>query len=74
MLPRLVHKPTMKAKHHEFLNPQCLAVTLDSYIARRSILLAVPLVSYLSKHDKPPAEFCESSMITGISVTAIKPE
>ncbi len=36
--------------------------------------LAVPLVSYLSKRDNPPAEFYESSMITGISVTAIKPE
>ncbi len=43
---------------------------------RRAILsaLAVPVVSYLSKHDKPPAEFYESSMITGISATAIKPQ
>jgi SAM-dependent methyltransferase len=43
---------------------------------KRAILstLAVPFVSYLSKRDSPPAEFYESSMITGIAVTAIKGE
>jgi SAM-dependent methyltransferase len=42
---------------------------------KRAILstLAVPVVSYLAKHDKPPTEFYESSMITGISGTAVKP-
>lgn len=42
---------------------------------RRAILarLAVPVVSYLASRDSPPAEFEESSMITGISATAVKP-
>ena len=42
---------------------------------KRALLstLAVPVVSYLAKRDKPPAQFDESSMITGISATAIKP-
>jgi len=41
MLPRLVHQLKMKAEHHEFLNPRCLAATLDIYIARKSILEAL---------------------------------
>ncbi len=35
--------------------------------------LAVPLVRYLSDRDVRPDEFYESSMITGLSGTAIKP-
>ena len=41
MLPGLVHRLTINSKHHEFLNPQCVATTIDTYIARRSILEAL---------------------------------
>ncbi len=34
---------------------------------------AVPVVRYLFDHDLRPVGFCESSMITGLSGTAVKP-
>ncbi len=42
---------------------------------RRAIVsrFAVPLVQYLSYRDVRPAAFDESSMITGLAGTAIKP-
>jgi SAM-dependent methyltransferase len=42
---------------------------------KRAILsrLALPIVRFLAGRDQPPREFGESSMITGISGTAIKP-
>ncbi len=36
-------------------------------------LILLPIVRYLANHDKPPTEFYESSMITGLSGTARKP-
>lgn len=41
MLPRLIHHLRINVEHHEFLNPQCVAARLDTYIARRSILEAL---------------------------------
>jgi len=41
----------------------------------RSVLspLALPVIWLLAKVDRPPGEFCESSMITGLAGAAFKP-
>lgn len=59
-----------------------LAQMIGLWVRRRSMSarkrallsrLAVPIVRYLIRRDRPPLEFGESLMITGISGTAIKP-
>jgi len=36
--------------------------------------LALPIVRYLTNRDQPPQTFTESSMVTGIAGTAVKPK
>jgi SAM-dependent methyltransferase len=46
---------------------------MNQQIRRIASILALPVVRYLQKKDKPPPVFADQQMITGISGTARKP-